>query len=125
MLHIWKDDHIFKERKFSRPRAYKKRDWSEDRIAFVTENYYKMTRKEIAEALGTTVYDVANIIFKIRKRGGLQERKSRRLTEEEISFIEENKDSMSIKKMADSLGRRHSVVSRYLSVRKDLSTNRD
>lgn len=117
MLHIWKDDHIFKERKFSRPRAYKKRDWSEDRIAFVTENYYKMTRKEIAEALGTTVYDIANIISKIRKNGGLQERKSRRLAEEEISFIEENKDSISASEIARRLGRRPSVVSRYLSVR--------
>lgn len=116
MLHIWKDDHIFKERKFSRPRAYKKRDWSEDRIAFVTENYYKMTRKEIAEALNTTVYDVANIIFKIRQSGGLQERKSRRLTEEEISFIEDNKDSMSAKEMAEILGRWPSAVSRYLRV---------
>lgn len=117
MLHIWRNDGFFKEYKPSRQRKYKKREWNSERIAYVIENYYKMTRKELAEALDTTVYDIANIIFKIRQSGGLEERKSRKLTEEEISFIEENKDNMSASEIARRLGRRPSVVSRYLSVR--------
>ena len=94
MLHIWRNTSIgkdsIKEIKRERPRKYKKREWNSERIEYVIENYYKMTRKELAEALGTTVYDIANIVCKIRQNGGLKERKKRDLTNEEIAFIKEN-----------------------------------
>ena len=118
MLHIWRNTSIgkdsIKEVKRERPRKYKKREWNSERIEYVIENYYKMTRKELAEALGTTVYDIANIVSKIRKNGGLKERKKRDLTDEEIAFIEENIGTMNINQIAEELGRQYGVISRYI-----------
>lgn len=118
MLHIWRNMSIgkdsIKEVKKERPRKYKKREWNSERIEYIIENYYKMTRKELAEALNTTVYDIANIVFKIRQNGGLEERKKRDLTDEEIAFIEENISTMNISQIAEELGRQYGVISRHI-----------
>ena len=64
-----------------RNRRYNKED-----VKFIHENYAEMSNRELAEARGLSIYQVSNIVTKLRKEGVRLPRRRRTVVE---SYLEE------------------------------------
>jgi hypothetical protein len=86
-----------------RPQAHRRR-WTEAEERFVRESYNTMTAVEIGKRLGRSAEVVR---WKARTLGLARTTKRfrRPWTDEEVSFVEQNCDSMSIADIAEKLGR--------------------
>jgi len=81
------------------------KQWTEDEIMFIVENYDKMTLWEIAKVLGRSIGSVNTKIVALKKEGKLNVKKHRPYTEEEVRFIIENYGKMSARMIALKLNR--------------------
>lgn len=78
-----------------------KRRWSEDDIAFLTENYKTLPMQELVDRLGRS----EDSIRWQASYCGLTDEKPLAYLPEEVKFIQENMDAMPIYKIAIQLGR--------------------
>ncbi len=96
-------------RKLGAKRQRYSKAWTEDKVSFLRNNYVKMTNKELADELGTTLGGVEQKLVRLKLR------RPRKDVSEQEQFLRDNYEVMSNAFLAKKLGITDLAVAKKLS----------